>query len=212
MIYSTAHLEYTHVMNLPRKIRAVRLLTADSIYSVKKALHIFAKLDDIYTPGVKMFALLSKDDTPLVLIVVKNNAVVFCRAAYGQRPKSYAGLVVEFIVKQDLDVAADMGGAGIVRQKGTYYNIYDLPKNFVYSGNMDLSNAGFIRVPAMTSVVIRGDYNVSGNQLISLYGAPKQVTGNFYAINNRYPQYTRHKPSNTIIGGHYYNTQSQPHR
>lgn len=210
--YNTASLNYTYVMGLSRKVRAVRLLTADALGSVKKALHIYAKLYDIYTPGVKMFALLSKDDMPLVLIVVKNNAVVFCRAAYAKRPKDYVGQVVEFIVRQDFDVAADMGGAGIVRQKGNYYNIYDLPQNFVYNGNMDLSYAGFVRVPTMTSVVIRGDYDVSGNQLISLYGAPKAVTGNFYAINNKYPKHTRNKPRNTIIGGHYYNTQSQPHR
>ena len=195
-----------YVMGLARSVSAVQLLTADAVKSDKRDLGIFLGWHDPLGLN-KYYSLRSKENKPLVLLVVRDNAVIWCRGANAKRPKPYMSSVIEFIIRQRLGVAADMAGAGVVCKNGAYYNVYDLPKGFVYNGNMDLSYAGLVKLPDMSTVTIKGDYKISGTNLISLYGCPKIVTGNFYAYDNRPQKYTQQRPRNVIIGGRYYNVQ-----
>ena len=70
-------------------------------------------------------------------------------------------------------------------QDGISYNLYNLPKGFVIKGNLYLSHKGLTELPDLSEVVVKGDFNCSGNQLTSLEGAPKEVGGSFYCSNNQ---------------------------
>lgn len=195
-----------YVMGLAHSVSAVQLLTTDAVKSDKRDLGIFLGWYDPLGLN-KYYSLRSKANKPLVLMVVRDNAVIWCRGANARRAKPYMSSIVEFIIKQNFDIAADMAGTGVLRKNGNYYNVYDLPQGFIYNGNLDLSYAGLIKLPNMSTITIKGDYNISGNNLISLRGCPKLVTGNFYAYDNRPKKYTQQKPSNVLIGGRYYNVQ-----
>ena len=192
-----------YAMGLSHGVMAVQLLTPAAVDTERRRLNICLGL--LKGLDVKYYALRSKVGAPLVLIIVRNNSVVFCRGANARRPGNYISSVVEFIVKQNWGIAADMAGTGLVRKNGKYYNIYDLPTGFVFDGNMDLSYAGFVKLPDMRTVTIKGDYNVSGNYLVTFYGCPKLICGNLYAYYNHPPKYVKNPPRNVTIGGQYYN-------
>ena len=195
--------EQKYVMGLANSVSAVQLLSPQAIKNEKRELGIF--LGHLDQQDLNYYSLRSKTGKPLVFIVTRDNAVIWCRTAYLRRPKNYISNVVEFIIKQNLDIAADMASTGLVRKNGNYYNVYDLPKDFVYNGDMDLSYAGLVKLPDMSTVTINGDYNISGNNLISFYGVPKYVRGNFYAYDNRPAKITKQLPKHVMIGGAYYN-------
>lgn len=192
-----------YIMPLARSVSAVQLLSSVAIQNEKRELGIFVGPQD--EPNIKYYSLRSPKANPLVLLLVRDNAVIWCRTAYARRPIKYISSIVEFIIKQKFDIAADMASAGLVRKNGIYYNVYDLPRGFVYDGNMDLSNAGLVKLPDMSTVTILGDYDISGNYLVSLYGCPKKVGGDFYAYDNQPPKYMQHPPRKVVIGGSYYN-------
>lgn len=188
------------VMDLPNSIVAVQLLTPEAVYFERRGLGIapgFVSQEQ----NVKHYVLRNRNNQTLVLIEVRDGAVTFCRTTDAKRPKAYISSIVEFIIRQDFDIAADMASTGIVREKGHYYSIYELPKGFIYNGNMDLSYADLKQLPDMSHVTIKGDYNISGNDLFGLYGSPKHVYGNYYAWGRHPHKGPWKRPRNTIIGG-----------
>ena len=57
----------------------------------------------------------------------------------------------------------------------------------------------------MRTITIKGDYNISGNNLHNLTGAPAKVGGNFIIMNNANPHMFKDRPQFTKMGGKYYN-------
>ena len=55
----------------------------------------------------------------------------------------------------------------------------------VVAGDLDLSGKGLIRLPDLSSVIIKGSFYCFNNQLTSLGGAPQTVGGNFSCSNNQ---------------------------
>lgn len=196
--------ESIHITDLLGSVRAIQLVTYNAIRSEMLRYNINGYIDQ-QEPNVHYYSLQSKYTfAPCVFIKTKNDNVVLCRGVNFSRPKNYMRQVIEFIIGQNMGIDADMACTGIVRQNDKYYNVYDLPKGFTYQGNMDLSNAGLICVPNMSTVTIKGDYNISQNKLVTFYGIPKEVFGDFYAYKNENMRYTNHCPRNIIIHGKYY--------
>ncbi len=63
---------------------------------------------------------------------------------------------------------------------GVEHNLYDLPKNFVFDGDIDLSGSSLRELPDLSTVTVTGDFKCDGcKNLTSLKGAPSAVKGDF---------------------------------
>ena len=63
---------------------------------------------------------------------------------------------------------------------GVEHNLYDLPKNFVFDGNIDLSERNLRELPDLSTVTVTGSFDCwACSNLTSLKGAPKEVGGDF---------------------------------
>ena len=195
------------IMNLPGGMYAVRLLTKNAAWreTQKLNLHI-SHLEVLHSmDNTEYYSLRTNDDHARVMLMVKNGAVQMCRGLNRLRPASYMNQIVAFIVDCGFGIDADMACTGLIRQKGRYYNIYDLPQNFIVSGNMDLSYAGLDKLPNMKGVTIKGNYDISGNSLIGFFGAPSVVYGDFIVNHNGFPNVLRQPPKYTTIYGKFIN-------
>lgn len=197
------------IMELPRATYAVYFSTTDAMLAEANKLHLKLNAMDAHaideTSNVNFYSIRSSVGAPLVMMKVENDAVVWCRGDHAKRPKNYIRQIVPFIVTKEFDIVGDMACTGIIKQKGKYYNIYDLPKGFIYHGNMDLSYADLTEIPDMRTVTIRGNYDISGNRLRHITGAPAVVEGDFIIMDNFVPYLFKDKPSFTKIGGKFYN-------
>lgn len=197
------------IMELPRSTYAVYFSDTTAMLAEANKLNLKLKPEDAHAIdnaiNVNFYSIRSNVGTPLVMLKVMDDAVQWCRGIDATRPSNYVRQIVAFIVTKRFGIAGDMACTGIVEQKGRYYNIYDLPNGFIYRGNMDLSHAGLRSLPNMRSVTIMGDYNISGNDLTTLNGAPSKVEGDFIIMHNANPYIFKNKPMFTKIGGKYYN-------
>lgn len=195
------------IMKLPHSMHGVRFSNLDALRRDANILNLFLPKSDIENfgkDGIEFYAVSAYDGSPCVIMKSVNNSIQWCRAAHANRPVNYMKQVVEFIVRGDFGIDADMAATGVIRQGGKYYNVYDLPKGFIYNGDMDLSYAGLYRLPDMSTVTINGNYDISGNSLHRFEGAPRVVEGNFYVLNNEFQNRLQLRPLNTKIGGNFY--------
>lgn len=197
------------IMELPRAMYAVYFSTTEAMLAEANKLHLKLNAEDARAldgmPNINFYSIRSHIGEPCVMLKVEDDAVQWCRGAHAKRPVNYVRQVVSFIVTKKFDIAADMACTGIIKQNDKYYNIYDLPKGFVYRGNMDLSYAGLTKLPDMRTVTIKGDYDISGNDLQHIAGSPAIVEGDFIIKNNAVPYLFKDKPMFTKIGGKFYN-------
>ena len=197
------------IMELPRSTYAVYFSTTDAMLYEANKLHLKLNAEDAHAideaNNVNFYSIRSNVGTPLVMMKVQDDAVQWCRGDHASRPLNYMRQIVSFIVTKRFGVAGDMACTGIVEQKGKYYNIYDLPKGFIYYGDMDLSYADLPELPDMRTVTIKGNYDISGNDLRHITGAPAVVEGDFIVMDNSVPYLFKDKPSFTKIGGKFYN-------
>ena len=200
------------IMDLSRSMYVVYFSTTDAMLYEAGKLQLKLNTEDTGAienrPNVNFYSIRSHVGEPCVMLKVEDDAVQWCRGVCAKRPVEYIRQIVTFIVSKRLDIAGDMACTGIVKQNGKYYNIYDLPKSFVYRGNMDLSYAGLVKLPDMRTVTIKGDYNISGNDLRHLTGAPAVVEGDFIVLDNKIPYLFKDKPAPqlTKIGGKFFNS------
>ena len=197
------------IMELPRATYAVYFSTTEAMLAEANKLHLRLTPEDAHAvddmPNVNFYSIRSHVGEPVVMMKVEDDAVQWCRGANAKRPTYFMRQIVAFIVTKKLGVKGDMACTGIIEQKGKYYNIYDLPKGFVYYGDMDLSYAGLTKLPDMRTVTIKGNYDISGNDLQHITGSPAVVEGDFIIKNNGNPYLFKDKPMFTKICGKFYN-------
>ena len=58
-------------------------------------------------------------------------------------------------------------------QNWKIFDAFNLPKNFVVDGDLDLSDMGLDELPNMSTVKVKGRFDCSHNNLVSLIGAPR---------------------------------------
>ena len=196
------------IMDLPKSMYGVFLSTKEAVQEVAKDLRFVPSrsLTNRQKSGTNFYAICGRDGMAHVMIQVLNDKVYFCRGMYARRPSNYMSQVVTFIVQKNWGIARDMANTGILRQNGKYYNVYDLPKGFVFHGDMDLSGAGLRILPDMSGVTIHGYYNISYNEITKYYGIPKEIFGDFIAIGNKYSLVTVKPPRGVKIHGNFVNT------
>jgi len=194
-----------HIMNLPGGMNAVQLQGPDIIFRENQKLNIGLLYRNVLDSAndTEYYTLRTGDNRARVMIAVKNGAVQMCRGINRSRPANYMNQIITFIIGRGFDVVADMACTGIIRQKNHYYNVYDLPKKFTVWGNMDLSYAGLYHLPDMHSVIIRGNYDISGNNLTDFMGLPAEVFGDFIVRDNEFGWVGNVTPKHVHIHGQY---------
>ena len=64
-----------------------------------------------------------------------------------------------------------------VEYKNKIYDLNNLPNNFVFEANLNLSGLDLQELPDLSRVVVLGDFDCSDNELLSLQGAPHLFVG-----------------------------------
>lgn len=202
------------VMDLPGGMYAVRLTGKTAAWRESQKLNLrISHLDILGSMDTdEYYAIRSSDDHACVMFRVHYNSIYMCRGQNKSRPINYMNQVVSFIVNSGFDIAADMACTGLIRQNDRYYNVYDLPQNFVVLGNMDLSYAGLRHLPNMKGMTVRGNYDISGNCLLGFSGVPSFVGGDFIVRHNYFSHLATKRPQYITIKGKFINDLNSPSR
>ncbi len=76
-----------------------------------------------------------------------------------------------------------------------------IPADKVIKGDVDLSDMGLTKLPDLSAVTVKGNFDCSYNRLTSLVGAPKSVGGYFYCYDN---ELTTLDGAPRSVGGDFY--------
>ncbi len=130
--------------------------------------------------NTQIYSIRDKNNKPHVTMEIKNNTIIQCMGKGNVRPNvKYFPLIYEFVAAQRFEMSSHTKNVGILHQDNEYYNIFNLPKGLIVKGNLSYSDFGLERLPDLSEVIVMGNFSCTGNQLISLKGAPKMVIGDF---------------------------------
>ena len=179
-----------HIMDLPGNMAAYQLMTPDALdFESDYMGHCVGKGSydaDVASGRTKIYSIRDERGEPHVTLEVRGTGVHQIRGKQNKAPvRKYVPAVVKFIESQKFDVVNDLKNLGLIRQDGKLYDIYNLPKNFVVKGDLDLSCMGLTELPNLGTVTVRGSFYCNNNQLTSLVGAPESVGGDFYCEDNQ---------------------------
>jgi len=179
-----------HIMDLPNGMAAYQLMTPDALdFESDYMGHCVGR--GAYDAGVesgrtKIYSIRDEHGEPHVTLEVRGTEVHQIKGKQNTPPvRKYVPSVVKFIESQKFDVVNDLKNLGLIYQDSKFYDIYNLPKNFVVNGDLDLSDMELTELPDLGTVTVLGSFNCGRNQLTSLVGAPKSVGESFYCEDNQ---------------------------
>ena len=179
------------LIQFPDGMKIVRLLTTDALaHEGEEMRNCLAKGDCDYglvNGLVQIYSLRDKNDKSHVtfMSLVNEQKMDQCKGKCNALPiKRYVPYCRYFVEKMNLDVCSELLALGIYKQNGEYYDLYNLPQNFVIEGNLDLSNLKLTKLPDLSHVIVKGNFDCHSNNLISLDGCPKEVGGTFDCSRN----------------------------
>ena len=200
-----------HIMDLPGNMAAYQLMTPDALdFESEYMGHCVGK--GSYDAGVesgktKIYSIRDEHGEPHVTLEVRGTEVHQIKGKQNKAPvRKYVPAVQKFIESQKFDVVNDLKNLGLIRQDGKLYDVFNLPKNFVVKGDLDLSDMGLTELPDLSTVTVLGNFECDHNQLTSLAGAPKSVGGDFWCSNNQLTS-LEHAPES--VGGDFYCSDNQ---
>lgn len=172
------------VMNLPNNMTAYRLTTPEALdFESEYMGHCVGSGgydENVKNGTTQIYSIRDERGEPHATFEVRNNTIQQCKGKQNKAPVAkYMPAIQEFIKSKKFELGGDTKNTGLIEQDGEYYSILHLPRNFVFRGNLDLSNMGLTELPDMSTVTILGSFTCYHNQLTSLTGAPKQVGGGF---------------------------------
>lgn len=91
----------------------------------------------------------------------------------------YVSATVQFINNMGLDVVNDLDKIHAIKQDGKIWDIFKLPKGFVVKGDLNLGEQKLTELPDLSTIVVKGAFNCSHNNLINLHGCPQSIAGGF---------------------------------
>jgi hypothetical protein len=141
--------------------------------------------DDVINGKIKIFSLRDENGLPHATLEVRGKTIHQCKGKGNMPPApKYLPYLQQFLKAKKLKVEEDFKNLGLLKQGGSYYNIWDLPAGFVIKGNFDISDMGLYQLPDMSQVSVEGNFTCNTNHLKSLVGSPKHVGGSFYCYSN----------------------------
>ncbi len=147
--------------------------------------------EGLYDEGVEtntspIYSLRDADGVPHVTMQAFGKELIQCKGRGNRPPVSkYVPYLLDFIKEKGFTVASELKNFGLIKQNGSYYNVWDLPDGFVIDGDLDLSEMGLSHLPNLSHVTVRGNFYCAFNQLTDLKGAPQTVGKNFYCFENQ---------------------------
>ena len=195
-----------HIMDLPGNMAAYQLMTPDALdFESDYMGHCVGRGSydaDVASGKTKIYSIRDEHGEPHVTLEVRGTGVHQIKGKQNKAPvRKYVPAVVKFIESQHLEIVNDLKNLGLIRQDGKFYDIYNLPKNFVVKGDLDLSDMELTELPDLSTVTVLGNFNCEHNQLTSLVGAPKSVGGDFVCKFNQLTSLTGAPKS---VGGDFY--------
>ncbi|MBE6456210.1 MAG: hypothetical protein E7014_07195 [Alphaproteobacteria bacterium] len=145
---------------------------------------------DIYVQNgmIEIYSIRDKNGNPHVTFEVRNGKMHQCKGKQNKMPKfKYIPAVQKVIQQQEWKIVEDIQNTFfITTQEGVLHNMFCLPKNeeFIFVGDLDLSNSNLTKLPDLSNVMICGSFNCSGNRLSSLEGSPQRILGDFNCSHN----------------------------
>lgn len=194
-----------HIMDLPGNMAAYQLMTPDALdFESDYMGHCVGKGSydaDVASGRTKIYSIRDERGEPHVTLEVRGTEVHQIKGKQNKAPvRKYVPSVVKFIESQHLEIVNDLKNLGLIHQDGKLYDVFNLPKNFVVKGDLDLFDMGLTELPDLGTVTVRGSFFCSQNQLTSLVGAPKSVGGAFFC---RFNQLTSLTGAPKSVGGHF---------
>jgi hypothetical protein len=136
--------------------------------------------------NIQLYSLRDKKGHSHVTLEVRDGKLCQCKGHNNQKPsEEYLPYVRQFIISQNFDISGDIKQLGIFKQDGRYYDLYNLPKGFVYKGTLDLSGMKLTKLPDLSEIEVTGSFICRDNSLTSLIGSPKIVRGSFFCNSNK---------------------------
>ena len=195
-----------HIMDLPGNMAAYQLMTPKALdFESEYMGHCVGQGE--YDYGVKkgstkIYSIRDEHGEPHVTLEVRKSQVHQIKGKQDKAPvRKYVPSVVKFIEAQNFRVVHDLKNVGLIQQDGKLYDIFNLPKNFVVKGDLDLSYMDLTELPDLSTVTVLGDFMCDHNQLTTLSGAPQSVGGDFSCD---YNQLTTLSGAPQSVGGIFY--------
>ena len=142
--------------------------------------------DEDQKDNIVLYSLRDDKGHPHVTLEVRNGQLCQCKGSGNTKPKEkYLPHIRNFVKSNDFGIRGDIKYLGMFKQDGQYYDLYNLPKGFVYKGMLDLSGLGLKKLPDLSGVEVTGTFICRDNSLENLQGAPYKVGGSFYCNSNK---------------------------
>ncbi len=178
------------ITNLTNNYKVVRLLTPEALDA--EATHMRHCIGDgtfderITDKETVIYSIRDSENKPHVTLEINNNKICQCTGKNNKRPiPKYIPYVLELLEKLNLNLTIKTAKIGIIRNEGVYYNLFDLPNEFVIKGDLDISEMELSKLPNLSHVIILGNFTCAGNQLHDLTGSPREVHGFFDCSRNQ---------------------------
>ena len=138
--------------------------------------------NQVHKENVQIYSIRDYRGVPHLTLEVNDGKIVQCYGYKNRVPcdiklrKALRALMRE----EKLDIPDANGWNKLIayiKQDGVLYDVFDLPKNFVSYGTIDLSAMDLDKLPDMSTVTINGDFICPCNKLSTADGAPYSVSG-----------------------------------
>lgn len=193
-----------HVMDLTDGLSAYQLMTPEALdFESEYMGHCVGKGG--YDIGVKegttkIYSIRDERGEPHCTIEVCGDDIEQIKGKQNKAPiRKYVPAIKMFIEQKHFNIERGLKHLGFIKQDGKLYDLFNLPKNFVVKGDVNLINMGLEKLPDLSTVTIEGCFSCAFNQLTSLKGAPRVVKDNFDCGSN---QLTNLIGAPEIVGGY----------
>ncbi len=171
------------LMDLPNGLKAYQLLTPEALdYESNKMGHCVGSGSydaKVASGSVNIYSIRDSKGEPHVTfetrIIDGNEEMYQCKGRANKAPANkYVSAVQEFIKKKEFILTADIANTRMILINGQYYSIDDIPENIIVEGDLTVSNYGLEELPeCFKNMVVKGNFNCSANNLITLKNMPK---------------------------------------
>ena len=179
-----------HVMDLCDGLSAYQLTTPEALDFESEYMGHCVGLGG-YDQGlkdgrIKIYSIRDERGEPHCTIEVRGNDIEQIKGKLNRAPiHKYIPGIKMFIEHKKLNITHGLKELGFFKQDGKLYDLFNLPKNFVLKGNVNLISTELEKLPDFSTVTVEGNFACGCNRLTSLQGAPRVVTGVFDCFNNQ---------------------------
>ena len=179
-----------HVMDLVDGLSVYQLTTEEALdFESEYMGHCVGK--GSYDKGVKdgsikIYSIRDEHGEPHCTLDVRGSDIMQIKGKQNKAPiHKYVPAIKMFIEQTKLNPKHDLKNLRLIKQDNKLYDIFNLPKDFVVAGDLDLSRMELEKLPDLSTITVKGAFICSDNKLTDLKGIPKFIGGNFDCSRNQ---------------------------